>query len=320
MCRVNHPRWHGIAAAALFAAAVGLAHAAKPVGADPPTRQLAHDIFKELIEINTTDSVGSTDVAAAAMAKRLRDAGFAPDDISLLGPSDRKGNLVVRYRGKAGTSLRPVLIIGHLDVVEARREDWSTDPFQFVEKDGYYYGRGTQDMKISDAIAVVDFIRLRKEGYVPDRDIILALTADEEGGEVYTDAGKPISIEIQAAEKLYADFEVLATDRGGHSGLPTPDNPIYRVSHALRALENAPFPFELNAVTRAYYAQMEHTESAPRADLMQAKMPNYGVCGVAIDRNDIRWHGRDERVLVSSFYDGLEFYYELLRALTGGKH
>jgi acetylornithine deacetylase/succinyl-diaminopimelate desuccinylase-like protein len=487
MCRVNHPRWHGIAAAALFAAAIGLAHAAKPVGADPPTRQLAHDIFKELIEINTTDSVGSTGVAAAAMAKRLRDGGFAADDIRLLGPSDRKGNLVVRYRGNAGTSLRPVLIIGHLDVVEARREDWSTDPFQFVEQDGYYYGRGTQDMKISDAIAVVDFIRLRKEGYVPDRDIILALTADEEGGdsngvdwllknhrelidaeyvlnpdggEVYTDAGKPISIEIQAAEKLYADFQVMATDRGGHSGLPTPDNPIYRVSRALRALENAPFPFELNAVTRAYYAQMAHTESAPRAadiramlatpadpaaiarlsldpsfnarthttcvptmqsgghatnalpqraevnvncrilpghsqeeirlalvrlfddsqltiryrgdagvlsdhgsdraamtppppraDLMQAvkeigarlwpgtpvipeleigasdsiytmqaNMPSYGVCGVAIDRNDIRWHGRDERVLVSSFYDGLEFYYELLRALTGGKH
>ena len=104
-------------------------------------------------------------------------------DVVVLGPNDRKGNMVARYRGKAGSKLKPILIIGHLDVVEARREDWTTDPFQFVEKDGYFYGRGTQDMKDSDAIAVTDFIRLKKEGFVPDRDIILALTADEEGGK-----------------------------------------------------------------------------------------------------------------------------------------
>ena len=179
---MNHHRWHPVVAAAL-AAALAAAAAAKPVGADPATLQLGHDIFRELIETNTTDSTGSTTVAAAAMAQRLRDGGFAAGDISLLGPNPRKGNLVVRYRGKARTARKPMLIIGHLDVVEARREDWSTDPFQFVEKDGYYYGRGTQDMKISDAIIVTDFIRLRKEGYVPDRDIILALTADEEGGD-----------------------------------------------------------------------------------------------------------------------------------------
>ena len=145
---------------------------------------MAHDIFKELIEINTTDSVGSTTVAAKAMARRLLDAGFPAADVTVLGPNDRKGNMVARYRGKPGSKLRPVLIIGHLDVVEARREDWTTDPFQFVEKDGYYYGRGTQDMKVSDAIVVTDFIRMKKkEGFVPDRDIILALTADEEGGQ-----------------------------------------------------------------------------------------------------------------------------------------
>ena len=147
------------------------------------TRALAHDIFKQLIEINTTDSIGSTTLAAQAMARRLLDAGFPAADVVVMGPNDRKGNMVARYRGKAGSKLRPVLIIGHLDVVEARREDWTTDPFQFVEQGGYYYGRGTQDMKVSDAIAVTAFIRMKKEGYVPDRDIILALTADEEGGQ-----------------------------------------------------------------------------------------------------------------------------------------
>ena len=114
---------------------------------DEATRKLAHDIFQQLIEINTTDSVGSTTVAAEAMAKRLLAAGFAAEDVKVLGPNDRKGNLVVRYRGTGSAGLKPILIIGHLDVVEARREDWTTDPFQFVEKDGYYYGRGTQDMK-----------------------------------------------------------------------------------------------------------------------------------------------------------------------------
>src|SRR5436853_7098649 len=144
------------------------------------TKQLAHDIFKQLIDINTTDSVGNVTTAAEAMAERLRNAGFAEDDLHVAGPSDRKKNLVVRFRG-AGKR-KPVLFIGHLDVVEALRQDWTTDPFAFLEKDGYFYGRGTEDMKEGDAILVTNFIRLKKEGFVPDRDLILALTADEEGG------------------------------------------------------------------------------------------------------------------------------------------
>ena len=147
---------------------------------DPGTRQLSHDIFKQLIEINTTDSVGSTTVAAEAMAQRLRDAGFPAADVVVLGPNARKGNMVARLHGTGAH--RPILLIGHLDVVEARRSDWTTDPFQFVEKDGYFYGRGTQDMKSDDAIWVTEFIRLKREGFKPDRDLILALTADEEGG------------------------------------------------------------------------------------------------------------------------------------------
>jgi acetylornithine deacetylase/succinyl-diaminopimelate desuccinylase-like protein len=470
----------GLAAALLCAL---LPQAALPAQTDSAaaTRSLAHDVFKQLIEINTTDSVGSTTVAAQAMAQRLLDAGFAKADVVVLGPNDRKGNMVVRYRGKAGSTHKPILIIAHLDVVEARREDWTTDPFQFVEKDGYYYGRGTQDMKESDAIAVADLIRMRKEGFVPDRDIILALTADEEGGKfngvdwllknhrdlidaeyaLNPDSGtvrtdKPPAVEFEAAEKLYADYQVLATNSGGHSSLPTPDNAIYHVADALAALQKSPFPFELNAVTREYFKQMAtietgqvaadmrailntppdpaaiarlsqdpawnstmrttcvatmlsaghalnalpqraeanvncrifpgHSQEQIRLELVKlfndpklsvrtrnsageiaaagtdrkpmapaplsddvmhalrsvaaklwpgapvipimevgasdsvytsnAGIPSYGICGVAIDRDDERAHGKDERVGIDSYYKGLEFYYLFLKALT----
>lgn len=283
----------GIAAASLLAQA---AHPATYLS-DPATRQMARDIFKQLIEINTTDSVGSTTPAAQAMAQRLWDAGFDKADVVVLGPSEAKGNMVARYRGKAKGKLRPILIIGHLDVVEARREDWSTDPFQLVELDGYFYGRGTLDMKSSDAIMITNFIRLKREGFVPDRDIILALTAAEEGGkwngvdwllknhrdlidaefalnpdggQVTTEKGKPMAVEIEAAEKLYADFQVLATNPGGHSSLPTPNNAINHVADALSLLEKSPFPFELNAVTREYFTRMVSTESGQNAADMRA--------------------------------------------------
>src|SRR5229473_5003267 len=144
------------------------------------TKQLSHDIFKQLVEINTTDSVGNVSTASDAIAQRFRDAGFPDSDLHIFGPNDRKKNLVVRLHGSG--KHKPVLLIGHLDVVEARREDWTTDPFQFIEKDGYYYGRGTSDMKDGDAIMSATLIRMKKEGYVPSRDIILAMTADEEGG------------------------------------------------------------------------------------------------------------------------------------------
>ena len=149
----------------------------------PADRQIARDIFQQLIETNTTDSVGSVTAAAQAMRQRLLTAGFAADDLKILGPNDRKMNLVARYHGKPGSTLKPILVICHLDVVEAKREDWTTDPFKFVEKDGYFYGRGTEDIKQADAGLVTAFIRMKREGYVPSRDIVLALTADEEGGK-----------------------------------------------------------------------------------------------------------------------------------------
>ena len=244
---------------------------------DPATRQLAREVFKQLIEINSTDSVGSTTAVAEAMRKRLLDAGFPASDVVILGPNPRKGNLVARYRGKPGSTLKPVLLLCHDDVVEAKREDWTTDPFVFTEKDGYFYGRGTQDMKDSDAAMVVSFLRLKKEGYVPDRDLILALTADEEGGKsngidwllqnhrdlvdadfvinpdsggVTTRNGKPLLLGVEETEKLYADYHVTATNPGGHSSLPTGNNAIYHVANALVALEHTPFPIEFNTITR----------------------------------------------------------------------
>jgi acetylornithine deacetylase/succinyl-diaminopimelate desuccinylase-like protein len=266
-----------------------------PPQSDAATRKLARDILQELIEINTTDSVGSTTLAAKAMAKRFKAAGFADADMTIAGPNDRKGNLVVRLRGKAGSKLKPILIIAHTDVVEAKREDWTTDPFAFVEKDGYFYGRGTQDMKGSDAIVVADLIRLKKEGFVPDRDIILALTADEENGKsngvewllknkrelvdaeyvLNPDSGqvhteKPLTVEFEATEKLYADYQLMATNAGGHSSLPVADNAIYHVANALTALQHYSFPTELNAVTRGYFEAMAKIESGQTAADMRA--------------------------------------------------
>ncbi len=448
---------------------------------DNGDRRLARDIFQQLIEINTTDSVGSTTVAAEAMRRRLLDAGFPAADLQVLGPNDRKGNLVARLHGTGAH--RPLLIIGHLDVVEARRGDWTTDPFQFVERDGYFYGRGTQDMKMNDAAVVTAFMRFKREGYRPDRDLILALTADEEGGKsngvdwllknhrdlvdaefalnpdgggLTTRHGQPVNLDIEASEKLYADFQLSSVNPGGHSSLPVPDNAIYHLAGALTRLEHSPFPFELNEVTRAYFERRAGLETGEKAADMRAILrtppdeaaiarlsrdarfnstmhttcvatrlsaghannalpqlaqanvncrilpghsaeeirqklvgifadpqvsvrfidnsgnvadeapvkisfspilpspgilqplekvaaemwpgapvipdmetgasdsiytiaagiPTYGVSGAGIDEDDIRAHGKDERIRTSAFYDGVEFYYRYLKALT----
>jgi acetylornithine deacetylase/succinyl-diaminopimelate desuccinylase-like protein len=266
-----------------------------PAQVDDTTRQLSHDIFKQLIEINTTDSVGNVSTAAEAMAQRFRDAGFPDSDLHILGPNDRKKNLVVRFHGSG--KHKAVLLIGHLDVVEARRDDWTTDPFQFVEKDGYYYGRGTQDMKDGDAIMVTTLLRFKKEGYVPDRDIILALTADEEGGTsngvdwllknhrelvdaefvlnhdgggILSEHGKPQFMTVDASEKLYADYQLSVINSGGHSSLPRPDNAIYHLADGLARLEHYEFPFELTNITRGYYERMSKIVTSPRTTDMLA--------------------------------------------------
>jgi acetylornithine deacetylase/succinyl-diaminopimelate desuccinylase-like protein len=247
---------------------------------NPDVNREARAVFQQLIEINTTDSVGNVSTAAEAMAKRLRDAGFSEQDVIVAGPSERKKNLVVRYRGTGRR--RPILFIGHLDVVEARREDWSTDPFQFIERDGFFYGRGTRDMKEGDAILVMSFLRLKREGYKPDRDLILALTADEEGGSFngvdwlvkehrnWIDAeycinldggeferlhGKQMLAGMQASEKVYADFQFEATNPGGHSSIPGPENAIYELAVALTKVQNFSFPVHINELTRTYFRE-----------------------------------------------------------------
>jgi len=446
---------------------------------DDATRRLSHDILEELIGINTTDSVGSTTAAANAMAKRLLDAGFLPADVKVLGPNYRKGNLVARIRGNSTPGLKPILTIGHLDVVEARGTDWTTEPFHLSERNGWFYGRGTQDMKSTDVALVTTFIRLHREGFRPSRDLILALTADEEGGKsngvdwllknhrdlmdaafvlnadpggVTTRNGKPVNVDVEASEKLYADFQLTATNPGGHSSLPVPDNAIYHIADALLRLEHAPFPVELNNITRTYFERRAPLESAElKADMtailhkppdaaavarlskdprynsllrttcvatrldaghannalpqtaqanvncrilpghspeevrqklieifadpkvvvrfdtdsgpakgltplmpppevlrplervvaemwpglavipemetgasdsvytMAAGIPSYGINGLAIDQDDVRAHGKNERVRVAAFYDGVEFYYRYLKTLSAAQ-
>jgi len=285
-------------AAALLLSAFSAATGAAAGGADAASASnaLAHELLTQLIAINTTDTErGNVTTAAEAMAERLRAAGFAAADIQVLGPGERKKNLVARLRGTGRH--KPLLLIGHLDVVEARREDWSTDPFQLVEKDGDFYGRGTLDMKGPDAIMLAALIRLKQEGFTPARDIILALTADEEGGSangvqwlleqhralidaqfvlsgddyaVLTENGKPLFFHLIASEKVYADFQLRVTNKGGHSSEPVPDNAIYTLTHGLDRLAAYEFPFELNAVTREYYRRLAEIESPQRAADMRA--------------------------------------------------
>lgn len=263
------------------------------VPASPADRAEAQAIFKQLIEINTTDTPqGSVTAGTTAMEKRFLDAGFPRQDVHLLGPNPKKMNLVVWYRAAGTPTEKPVLFLCHMDVVQALKSDWHTDPFQFVEKDGYWYGRGTQDMKDSDAALVATFLRLHREGYKPRRDLILALTADEEGGKfngaqwlvtqhrdlvdaayvinpdsggIDLDHGRAITANVEATEKVYADYQVTARNRGGHSSLPRPDNAIYELADALEKLAHYSFPFEMNPVTRTYFENLEKTQSGQTA-------------------------------------------------------
>ncbi|MEZ0303323.1 MAG: M20/M25/M40 family metallo-hydrolase [Hyphomicrobiaceae bacterium] len=261
-----------------------------------PHQQIAFDIYKELVEINTVTATGDTERAAEAMAARLRAAGFAGSDVQVFSPAPRKGNLVARLRGTG--KRKPILLLAHTDVVDARREDWSLDPFKLTEREGYFYGRGTTDNKFMATAFVANLIRYKQEGYTPERDIIVALEADEEigdatgvgirwllthhrplidaefalneGGRVGLKAGKPMWNSVQVAEKVFISYKLEATDRGGHSSLPTKDNPIHRLAEALARLAKFSFPFKLNETTRAFFSRAAEAENPQTAADMRA--------------------------------------------------
>ncbi len=302
------------------------------------TKQTARAIFKQLIEINTTDSVGNVTTAAEAMAKRFRDGGFADDDIKVAGPNERKKNLVVRFHGTG--KRKPILFIGHLDVVEAHREDWTTDPFEFLEKDGYFYGRGTEDMKSGDALLVTNFLRLKKENYLPERDLILALTADEEGGSsngvdwlikehrdwvdaeycINLDAGefekdkdKRLLAGIQASEKVYVDYQFESLNPGGHSSVPSPDNAIYHLAGALARLQSYSFPLNMNEITRNFFAKT----AALTAGQVSADMKTVAMYPPPPDAAQL--YAAVQRLSASPYYNSLLHTTCVATMLSGGQ-
>jgi acetylornithine deacetylase/succinyl-diaminopimelate desuccinylase-like protein len=435
-----------------------------------PERQLARSIYKEFIEIQSGFSTGATTPVAEAAARRLKAAGFPDTDIFIGGAIPKKGNLVVRYHGTGAK--KPILLLAHTDVVEAKREDWTMDPFQFIEKDGFFYGRGTGDDKAQAAVWIANLIRYKREAFKPDRDIIVALTADEEGGGPYngvdwliknhrelidaefalneggwgeSSGGKRIANDIQVSEKYVIDFRFEVRNKGGHSSMPVPDNAIYHLAGALDRLAKFGFPLKTNNVTAAYFQQMAALNKDPlksdmakaaegdsqamariaaaspawnstlrttcvatqleggharnalpqlaaanvncrvlpedsidyvqstltkvvaddqvkitisgeveqgpaspmRPDVMKAVgrltdtlwpgvpsipimvmgatdgrslrvagIPTYGVQGFFMDRDDVRFHGRDERMGVQAFYEGQQFLYELVKTLA----
>lgn len=259
------------------------------------TKQLAHEILRQLVETDTTDSRGDTTAAAESIRARLLGAGFPQADVYLGGPNPRKTNLVARIRGTS--KRKPILFIGHLDVMEAGLQDPSADPFKLVEKDGYFYGRGTLHMKAGDAMLVTTMIRLKRERYKPDRDIVIALTADEEGGRAdgfdwllknhhalidaefiinagagsfEMEKGRRLLVGVQITEKLYQDFELKVTNAADYSSTATNDNPIYHLIDGLTRIEHYTFPFELNETTRAYFQKMSALTSGPSAEDMKA--------------------------------------------------
>src|SRR6185436_10946655 len=263
--------------------------------------QLGHAILRELIEVNTTASIGNTTIIAEQLATRFKDAGFAGTDVEVIGPSVKNRNLVVRYRGTGAH--KPVLLLAHLDVVEAKRTDWTYDPFVLTERDGYFYGRGTQDQKGGAAILVTTLLRLKAENVLPDRDLILALTAGEEGGPYNgvdwliknkrssidaeyvinvdagggeIDKGKHTLFDVQAAEKVFHSVTLTVTNPGGHSSLPRKDNAIYTLAAALDRLSKFDFPAKPNDVVKAYFSK---AAAAARPDVA-ADMRKVGA-GVA---------------------------------------
>jgi acetylornithine deacetylase/succinyl-diaminopimelate desuccinylase-like protein len=297
----------------------------------PETDQkLAHEIYKEMIEINSSVMTATTTPVAQAVARRLRAAGFADADLFLGGPVPGKWNVVVRYHGSGAR--KPILLLAHTDVVEAKKEDWSPefDPFKFTEKDGFYYGRGTADDKAQAAIWVANLIRYKREGYKPDRDLIVALTADEEGGsyngvrwliENHKDLieadfalnegggaemvnGKKLSLNVQVAEKYVMNVRLEVRNKGGHSSVPLPDNAIYHLADALSRVAHFQFPLKSNEVTRGYFAQLAKTESGPVVESLRQIGEGSEVAMRRVAAQYPRWNSMLRTTCVATMLEG----------------
>jgi acetylornithine deacetylase/succinyl-diaminopimelate desuccinylase-like protein len=311
------------------------ATSAAPAATDPetlspePARELARSIYAELIGSNTSYTTGQTTPAAEAMAKRFLDAGFPREDVVVAGAAPHKANVVVRYRGTG--KARPLLLLAHLDVVEAKREDWSVDPFTLLEKDGYFYGRGTGDDKAQAAIWVANLIRYKQEGFRPARDLIVALTADEEGGGPYSgvdwllknrrdliDAelclneggwgeirgGKRLVNLIQVGEKHSATYRLEVKNPGGHSSLPVKENAIYRLADALHRLAAYEFEPRLNAVTRQYLETLAGLEAEPTASLLRKAAAGDPAAIRAVSEASPSWNAVVRTTCVATGLDG----------------
>ncbi len=294
-------------------------------------QQLARDIHRELVEINTVTATGDTLKAAQAMAARLMAAGFAQDDVRVLSPAPRKGNLVARLRGTG--ERRPMLLLAHTDVVSASSEDWSVEPFKLIEKDGFLYGRGVSDNKYMAAAFVANMIRYKTEGYRPQRDLILALETDEEildsnemgirwllknhrdlidaefalneGGGVGLLGGKPLSNSVQTSEKVSQSYQLEVKNSGGHSSLPSKDNAIYRLADALARLARFDFPVVLNDTTRAYFLHTAALVDAQTgADMRSLASPQPDAAAIARLSNTIRYNAQMRTTCVATMLSG----------------
>lgn len=261
--------------------------AAVPAETASVDRAYSREVLRELIDTDTTSTHGTED-AALAIAARLRSAGFSSDDVRVLAPPGHpsRANVVASLRGSGRA--KPLLIIGHLDVVEAPRKSWSVDPFKLTEKDGFFYGRGVLDLKGEDSAILTALVRLKREGFKPDRDIIVAFTADEEAGSangvrwllksqpelklaglaINPDEGaagvranQRIYYGIQTSTKRYVTFRLEATGKSGHTAIPQPDNAIYKLAAGLTRLSTLQFPIELDDTTRAYFARTAAMET-----------------------------------------------------------
>lgn len=261
--------------------------------------------YKELVETNTTLSQGDCTLAASRMAARLKAAGIPETDLIPFAVPEHptEGGLVVLYPGRDAKA-KPVLMLAHIDVVEAKREDWTRDPFTLIEEDGFYYARGAADDKAMAAIFVDTLIRYRQEGYKPRHTLKLALTCGEETNGVFNGAkylaeqkrdlidaafavneggggrldasGKPQFLGIQVGEKLSQNYTLEVTNPGGHSSRPVPDNAIYHLAHAVTAIEALRFPVTFNATTRDYFTRMAKTRPADQQVAIAALLANPG--------------------------------------------